>query len=235
MRSRLGKISAIQPIKAAPDSLERALSGNRPLSGGGAPGIPPKNASAVQTWSTTVAGFKLLNNVRRRACSVFVSRGVRGVVLWGDRGGRGARLGGLGARLGSAGGCDCRGASELSFRCGRGSSGEDDIRVGVGAGGGPGSAGRALVLAGDPVICITMKFPLVRSAFPFRLLGMESRWVNFRDMGVAHSHFFESGRRTPNVPSPFWADATSVVLLAYTQQRGQRVGCVPTLRRGHWS
>ena len=68
-------------MNRAPVSLVFALSGNMPSSGGGAPGMPPKYATALQIWSTTVTGLILLNRVKSRACSNFVSSGARGLAL----------------------------------------------------------------------------------------------------------------------------------------------------------
>jgi hypothetical protein len=84
---RSGKISASHPMNSAPVSLVFALSGNIPSSGGGAPGIPPKYATALQIWSTTVMGLMLLSSVSRRACSYFVSSGASGLArcLWSSR------------------------------------------------------------------------------------------------------------------------------------------------------
>ena len=73
--STAGNISASQLTKSEPEPLTVALCGKSPSlgDGGGAPGMPPKYARALHSWSTTRRGCKLRNRVSRRACSALVS------------------------------------------------------------------------------------------------------------------------------------------------------------------
>lgn len=75
-RSKSGNISESHPTSNAPLPFAFSLIGN-PCSGGGALGMPPKKAKALHSWSTTVIGVMVRNKVSNRACSYFVSSGLR--------------------------------------------------------------------------------------------------------------------------------------------------------------
>lgn len=143
-----------------------------PSSGGGAPGIPPKYATALQIWSTTVMGFILLSSVKRRACSNFVSSGAKGLArcFWSIEGAKGdptLTAGELSAssplRLGGTYFSCCAAlARDAVFSL---------VLLAAASRSAAASLPASFLFPAFVPICITLKFPFLMSVFPFSLLG----------------------------------------------------------------